>query len=113
MQFQGHLSRVQSIDWFENDLGFTSCGQDGNIYFYDNLHQLGEKTGSRNTNMDYKRDVKFSSVVNLPGKPYQFIAVGNDKTIYTEYEAIKVPPRPSMDGTQKPPELPTLDRMIS
>lgn len=38
MQFHGHhVNKVTSIDWFENDQGFTSCGHDGNIYFYDQL----------------------------------------------------------------------------
>ena len=103
----GHLNRVSSLDWFENDLGLTSCGLDGSIYFYDNLYQIGEKVGSRNTNKDQnRREVKFSCVTNLPGKPYQFIAVGNERSIYTENEAIKIPPRPTLDGTQKAPELP-------
>jgi len=29
------MGRIMSIDWFPNDMGFTTCGQDGNIYFYD------------------------------------------------------------------------------
>ena len=100
MNFTGHLNKVQSIDWFENDLGFTSCGSDGSIYFYDNIHAIGEKNGSRNTQKDQsRRDVKFSCVANLPSKPYQFIAVGNERTIYTESESIKIPPRPTLDGT--------------
>ena len=114
MLFTGHLNRVSSIDWFENDLGFTTCGQDGNIYFYDDLYQIGEKSGLRNMNMDKNRkDVRFSCVVNIPGKPYQFLAVGNEQTIYTECEQIKVPPRPTIDGAQRPPELPQIDRQIS
>ena len=96
MQFQGHMQRIMSIDWFANDMGFTTCGQDGNIYFYD-LYS-GQDVGERNRTMDQnRRDVKFSSVVNLPGKPYQFLAVGNEKTIYTESETLKLMPRPTND----------------
>jgi len=85
-----------SIDWFANDMGFTTCGQDGNIYFYD-LYS-GQDVGERNRTMDQnRRDVKFSSVVNLPGKPYQFLAVGNEKIIYTESETLKLIPRPTND----------------
>ena len=35
MMFSGHLGRVMSIDWFSNDMGFTTCGSDGFIYFFD------------------------------------------------------------------------------
>ena len=78
------------------------------------MYQIGEKVGARNTNKDQnRREVKFSCVTNLPGKPYQFIAVGNERTIYTENESIKIPPRPTLDGTQKQPELPQIDRHLS
>lgn len=60
-----------------------------------------------------RKECRFSCVANLPGKPYQFLAVGNERTIFTESEQIKVPPRPSIDGTVKPSELPQLDRQIS
>ena len=26
MQFTGHSGRIMSIDWFPNDMGFTTCG---------------------------------------------------------------------------------------
>lgn len=84
MIFQGHVQRVRCIDWFENDLGFTTCCLGGNIYFYD-LHQYYKdlkKMGSRNTDKDYtKKEVKFTSVVNIPGKPYEILAVGSDRMI--------------------------------
>ena len=70
MQFTGHVNRVRCIDWFENDLGFTTCGLDGNIYFYD-LYKVGreKEPGKRNTEKDYnKKEVKFTSVCNVPGK---------------------------------------------
>ena len=38
MQFVGHNGRIMCIDWFHNDMGFTTCGVDGNIYFY-NLYK--------------------------------------------------------------------------
>ena len=85
-----------SIDWFPNDMGFTSCGQDGAIYFYD-LYSVKE-IGERNKQHEKKRHgVEFSSVVNLPNHPYNFLAVGNEKTIYTETEALKVVPRATQD----------------
>jgi hypothetical protein len=101
------MGRVMSIDWFQNDMGFTSCGQDGNIYFYD-LYSSTE-TGERNRAMDQnRRDVKFSSVVNLPDpkKPYNFIAVGSEKIIYTETEQLKVIPRATNDEPNPTPQLP-------
>ncbi len=85
MQFTGHVSRVRCIDWFENDLGFTTCGNDGNVYFYD-LFKPGQlkDPGKRNTDKDFnKKDVKFTSVCNVPGKDYEIFAVGNDRLIST------------------------------
>lgn len=84
MMFVGHVQRVRCIDWFENDLGFTTCCLGGNIYFYDlNQHQKNMKAiGARNTEKDYnKKEVKFTSVVNVPGKSYEVLAVGSDKMI--------------------------------
>ncbi len=99
------------IDWFSNDMGFTTCGQDGNIYFYD-LYS-GLETHERNRDKDQtRREAKFTSVVNLPGKPYQFIAVSNEKVIYTETESLKVIPRQLMDGQQATPQLPELKHHI-
>ncbi len=111
MQFQGHMQRIMGIDWFSNDMGFTTCGQDGNIYFYD-LYS-GHEVHERNRDKDQtRREAKFTSVVNLPGKPYQFIAVSNEKVIYTETEALKVIPRQLMDGQQATPQLPELKHHI-
>ena len=113
MQFQGHMARIMSIDWYGNDMGFTTCGQDGNIYFYD-LYTNGPDVGDRNRTKDKTvRDVKFSSVVNLPGHPYEFLAVGSEKTIYTEMEPLKVVPRPTSDVPHPKPELPELKHHIS
>ena len=84
MMFTGHVQRVRCIDWFENDLGFTTCCLGGNIYFYDlHQHQKNLKAiGVRNNEKDYnKKEVKFTSVVNVPGKPYEVLAVGSDKMI--------------------------------
>lgn len=39
MQCKGHVNKVRGIDWFEDDTGFASCGQDGNVFFYDLQHQ--------------------------------------------------------------------------
>ena len=113
MQFTGHLNKVIAIDWFANDMGFTTCGQDGNIYFYD-LYNPIPPAGSRNQPHDVnRRDVKFSSVVNRPGKPYEFIAVGSEKTIFTTSEEIKALPRPTSDNPNPSPVLPEIPHHIS
>lgn len=68
MQYTGHTNRVRCIDWFENDMGFASCGMDGNIYFFDLYTHLKEAS-KRNTERDFnKRDVKFTCCVNIPSK---------------------------------------------
>ena len=97
MQFTGHVSRVRCIDWFENDLGFTTCGNDGNVYFYD-LYKPGQlkDPGKRNTDKDFnKKDVKFSAVCNVPGKSYEIYSVGSDKLISTNITSKKGPNTPN------------------
>jgi len=90
------MQRIMGIDWFNNDMGFTTCAYDGNIYFYELYGgEVGERKRSYEANF---RDVKFSSVVNLPGKQqpgkkYEFLAVGSEKTIHTESDYLKVLPR--------------------
>ena len=50
-QCKGHVNKVRSIDWWENDMGFTSCGMDGNVYFYDLIFQ--KETGQRLNEKDF------------------------------------------------------------
>jgi len=33
--FDGHPKEITQIDWFENDLGFTTCAADGAVFFWD------------------------------------------------------------------------------
>jgi hypothetical protein len=65
-------------------MGFTTCGHDGNVYFYDLFVHTGEKN-KRNGDMDYQaseKGTKYSQIVNLPNSPnYECIAVGNDKKL--------------------------------
>lgn len=113
MNFSGHVSRVMSIDWFANDMGFTSCGQDGNIYFFD-LYQPGGEQGKRNLQWDAnRRDMKFSSVVNVPNRPYQFIAVGSEKIIFTETKDLKAVPRITADNPQPVADCPRVPHYLS
>ena len=112
MMFTGHNGRIMSIDWFHNDMGFTTCGVDGNIYFY-NLYK-GNDQGVR----DHERDItfkkaKFTSVVNLPGPSYNILAVGSEKTIYTETESMKIIPRPTAEQPHPQPQLPELKNHLS
>ena len=101
-----------AIDWFANDMGFTTCGET-NIYFYDLYNSI--EIGERNRPKDrVRREVKFSSVVNLPGKDYNFIAVGNEKIIYTETNELKTIPRHiASDGSNPVAQLPELKHHIS
>ena len=112
MQFVGHNGRIMCIDWFHNDMGFPTCGVDGNIYFY-NLYK-GNDQGVRDLDRDisFKR-AKFTSVVNLPGPPYNILAVGSEKTIYTETESMKVIPRPTPENPNPQPQLPELKHHLA
>lgn len=85
-QCRGHMNRVRCIDWFENDMGFASTGMDGNVYFYD-LIQLkenqGEKQNSRVQDKEFVvKNVQLTSVVNIPGRPFEIFVVGNDRRIW-------------------------------
>ena len=113
MMFQGHhTNRVMNIDWFANDMGFASCGLDGNIYFFD-LYQ--KEIGERNKSKEINKKVKFTSVVNLPNMPYEFLAVGSEKVIYTETDKLKSIPRQTSvtDVVSTTPQLPELKHHLS
>jgi WD40 repeat protein len=51
LQCKGHQSKVRGIDWFEDDMGFTSCALDGNVYFYDLQQQ--KESNQRNQDKDF------------------------------------------------------------
>ena len=79
MRFTGHQSKIMCIDWYANDTGFASCGLDGNVYFY-KLYAPEMNAPRNDRELEFvNKNVKFSSVVNLniPGRPYQFLAVGS------------------------------------
>lgn len=84
-QCKGHVNKVRCIDWWENDMGFTSCGLDGNVYFYDLIFQ--KESGQRLSEKDFnQKSVFLTSVVNISGKPFEMFAVGNDKKIWHSKE---------------------------
>ena len=45
MECKGFTSRINSTEWFEDDSGFSSCDNSGNLFFFD-LETVKEK-GSR------------------------------------------------------------------
>ncbi len=80
MQCSGHTNRVRSIDWWDNDQGFSSCCLNGAVYFYELYGSLG--LGKRNSEKDFmQKEVKLTSVVNVPGAPYEMFTVGSDRKI--------------------------------
>ena len=96
-------------------MGFSTCGQDGNVYFYE-LHGAEQNAPRLIRDHEFsKRDVKFSSVVNLNvlGKKNQFLAVGSEKVIFTETEDVKVLPRTLDVNTHQTPQLPVLKHHLS
>lgn len=67
-------------------MGFTSCGMDGNVYFYDLIIQ--KDTLQRLNDKDFnQKNVQMSSVVNIPGRPYEVFVVGNDKKLWHSKDA--------------------------
>ncbi len=77
--FKGHLNKPRCIDWFEDDSGFISCGNDGAIYVFD---VLTSTENNRDLELDYNiKGIQFSSVVKIPGPGKNLYAVGSDGTI--------------------------------
>ena len=75
---QNHNKSVNSIDWFANDMGFASCGDDGYIYFIDlYTGRTGEKRNMQHSHSE--KNVRYLSVANIPGKRYEVLAVGTDR----------------------------------
>ena len=105
MTWTGHTGRVMGICWREDDMGFTTCGLDGNIYFYDlyGPGEIGIRTDGTMIRNSQSEPVRFSSVVNIPSRPYQFIAVGSEKKIYTNNDSLMMIPRPTADDPNPSP----------
>ena len=81
MQCKGHVNRVRSIDWLENDTGFISCANDGNGYCWDMIKL--KEDGVRSADFDFnQKGVQFSCLCNVPEKKFEFIIVGSDRKIY-------------------------------
>jgi len=84
-QLRGHLNRVRSIDWFDDDTGFNSCAQDGTAYCFD-LEEYKE-TGARKQDIELnKKGVQFTGLAKIPGKQYETLVVGSDKNIWHSAE---------------------------
>jgi len=50
-QCKGHIQKVRAIDWFDDDMGFVSAGQGGDVFFWE---LLNVKEGSnRLTDKDF------------------------------------------------------------
>ena len=82
MQYVGHQGQVQCIAWFENDMGFSTCGKDGNIYFYDLNNYKLDMQQKRNQEKDvFSKGKSYSSLALMPGKQYEAYAVGSDTSI--------------------------------
>lgn len=82
MQCMGHNSQVRCIEWYDDDMGFTSCGMDGNLFFYD--LQLQRETGMRNFDRDFltQKGVYFTGLANVPGQLYSAVVVAKDNKIH-------------------------------
>lgn len=78
---KGHQQKVRSIDWFPEDLGFVSCGQGGDVYFWDFINAKENQFKIQDKELTQK-GVQFTSVCNIPKKTHQVFVVGNDKRIW-------------------------------
>lgn len=77
---QNHNKSINCIDWYDNDMGFTSCGADGYIYFVDlYTGRLGEKRNMQHSHNE--KNAQYLSVANVPGSRYDVLAVGTDRKL--------------------------------
>ena len=78
--------KVRGIDWFDDDMGFVSTGNDGNVFFYD--LQMQKETNTRNNDKDFNVRIVpnvfsgFTDVVNVPGKSFEALAVGGSSQVW-------------------------------
>jgi len=81
------LSRVRSIQWIDNDMGFATAAIDGNCFFFD-LQNVKEN-GQRNTDKDFmQKGVVFTGMCLIPNKKYECLAVGSDKKMWQSEDKI-------------------------
>lgn len=94
-QCKGHIQKVRAIDWFDDDMGFVSAGQGGDVFFWE---LLNVKEGStRLTEKDFtQKNVQMTGVVNIPGRQHEVYCVGSDGKIWNT----NMPKDPYEAGTQ-------------
>ena len=72
--FDGPREIIRQLSWFENDLGFTTCAQDGNVYFWDlynnQVEKKQEELKRRQEDELHSKGVLFTGVVNVPNRPF-------------------------------------------
>jgi hypothetical protein len=78
--------RIRGIDWAEDDMGFTTAGADGNVFFFD-IQMLRFK-GSRLQEKDYNSkslgtNSGFTDVANIPGTSEAIVVGGSSKVCKT------------------------------
>lgn len=74
---------MRSIEWNEDDLGYVSCGADGNVYFYDLIQLKKDPTITRVGEKDFNvKQVQFTHLINIPGKYCEAYVVGNDRKLW-------------------------------
>lgn len=77
---------MRGIDWFDDDMGFTSCGIDGNVFFYE--LQMQKELNTRNSDKDFNVKINannftgFTDVCNIPGQPYEALTVGGSAQVW-------------------------------
>jgi WD40 repeat protein len=81
-----HNMRIRGIDWAEDDMGFTTAGADGNVFFFD-IQMLRFK-GSRLQEKDYNSkslgtNSGFTDVANIPGTSEAIVVGGSSKVCKT------------------------------
>lgn len=85
------LGKVRCIQWFDDDMGFAAAAVDGNVFFYD-LQTAKENSGCRNTDRDFSlKGVVFTGMCLIPDRPYECLAVGSDKKMWTSDDKKCVP----------------------
>ena len=82
-QCKGHSGKITSIDWFEDDSGFSDSCSHGLTYFYDLQLQRSDLTRCKDDDFRLqKRDIPIQGIANVPNATNRAVVASSDRKIW-------------------------------
>ncbi len=81
-QCKGHTGRIQEIEWFQDDSGFSDACQGGMVYFYDMQMQRLEMTRCKEDDFKRKKCTGIQGITNVPGSKNRAIVASADRKLW-------------------------------